>query len=329
MAIDLKGHQADAFTDALASAFLDFEELEMMVRFGLNEKLRRITKVDSQEKVAFALINWAEQHDRLDELLAAALKRNPGNAKLKQLAYEVFLTSDAVPATNLEALVMPAVPFQDVVGWRERMARSERCVCRVEIPGTGNEWKGVGTAFLVGPDVLLTNKHVANEMVGGARVQFDYVLDAAGAGRVCALAQDWLVADSPINELDFALVRLAESAGSDPLEGASGRSRGWLQPKPHTFTLQEPLLILQHPSAEHLKLGVGSVKQLQAAPQRIHYTTNTLGGSSGSPCFTLGWELVALHHAGAASANLGVPMGAILARLTEQKKAGLLAPPAP
>ncbi|AKJ08088.1 trypsin-like peptidase [Archangium gephyra] len=327
MAIDLKGPQADAFTDALASAFLDFEELEMMVRFGLNEKLQRITKVDSQEKVAFALINWAESNDRLDELLAAALKRNPGNAKLKQFAYEVFLTSDAVPATSLEALVMPAVPFQDVVGWRERMARSERCVCRVEIPGKDNGWKGVGTAFLVGPEVVLTNKHVANEMLGGARVRFDYVRD--GAGRVYALAPDWLVCDSPITELDFALVRLAEPVGNEPLEGASGRSRGWLQPKPHTFTLQEPLLILQHPSADHLKLGVGAVKQLQAAPQRIHYTTNTLAGSSGSPCFTLGWELVALHHAGAASANQGVPMGAILARLTEQKKADLLASPAP
>lgn len=30
----------------------------------------------------------------------------------------------------------------------------------------------------------------------------------------------------------------------------------------------------------------------------IRYRTNTLPGSSGSPCFSQGWDLVALHHNG-------------------------------
>ena len=36
---------------------------------------------------------------------------------------------------------------------------------------------------------------------------------------------------------------------------------------------------------------------------RVHYRTPTEPGSSGSPVFNGGWELVALHHSGSATMN--------------------------
>ncbi len=62
---------------------------------------------------------------------------------------------------------------------------------------------------------------------------------------------------------------------------------------------------------------------------RILYRTNTEPGSSGSPCFTLDWNLVALHHYGdpcwqAPKFNQGVPIELIRRRIEAQGFANAL-----
>ena len=61
-----------------------------------------------------------------------------------------------------------------------------------------------------------------------------------------------------------------------------------------------PILILQHPNTEPLKLAVDTagVLKLYENGTRIRYATNTEPGSSGSPCFDIDWKLIALHHYG-------------------------------
>ena len=56
---------------------------------------------------------------------------------------------------------------------------------------------------------------------------------------------------------------------------------------------------------------------------RIKYRTNTEPGSSGSPCFTMDWDIVALHHYGdpqwqAPLFNQGVPIQLIRQRIETQ-----------
>jgi hypothetical protein len=59
---------------------------------------------------------------------------------------------------------------------------------------------------------------------------------------------------------------------------------------------------------------------------RVRYRTNTVRGSSGSPCFTPVFDVVALHHTGdpnfaaghAPGYNQGVPMHLIAAHLKER-----------
>jgi V8-like Glu-specific endopeptidase len=69
---------------------------------------------------------------------------------------------------------------------------------------------------------------------------------------------------------------------------------------------------------------------LNKARNRIKHRTNTLAGSSGSPCFDRYWNLIALHHYGdpgyvaKPAFNQAVPIRAIQARLGARGHAGLL-----
>jgi hypothetical protein len=177
----------------------------------------------------------------------------------------------------------------------------------------------------------MTNYHVIEpfRQGRGERVvlRFDYETDSKGLsvspGRECRLAADWRLIDSPVPGLDFALIRLKEQTGNDRV--ASG-TRGVLRPARHTFRAGNPLIILQHPDAGPLKMSIGSVVDPDCGSGRVSYTANTEAGSSGSPCFTSGLELVALHHWGA-NPNRGVRLGPVLdflqTRLPQLREKGL------
>ena len=106
----------------------------------------------------------------------------------------------------------------------------------------------------------------------------------------------------------------------------TGGKRGFLKPVGHSFVKDEPLLILQHPEAEPLKLAIGAVVTPDDGQQHVTYKVNTKGGSSGSPCFTSALDPVAIHHFGRSVENQGVNLGAILQFLRSKKLGHLLEP---
>jgi hypothetical protein len=273
-----------------------------------------------------------------------------------------LLVPATLPATDsgFEAQIKRYLSFLDVGLWREQLARLEGRVCRVEV-GNGV----MGTGFLVGPEAVLTNYHVLKAVLQGnspwdkVQVRFDYKKLANGqdaAGLPVKLhPTDWRIdaseyspaEDSPTpdaalptpDQLDYALVRLERPLGREPLDpnpkpGATVPLRGWVQ-VPATdpaITLRMPILILQHPKTESLKLALDTegVTQLNANSTRVRYATNTEPGSSGSPCFDLNWGLVALHHYGDPAEhhppgwNQGVPIGMIRERLKRAGQASAL-----
>jgi V8-like Glu-specific endopeptidase len=77
-------------------------------------------------------------------------------------------------------------------------------------------------------------------------------------------------------------------------------------------------------------LDTQAIIKVNANRTRVQYRTNTLPGSSGSPCFNIDWQLVALHHSGdpadvaRAGFNQGIPMAAIVALLKSRGRFDLL-----
>ena len=186
-----------------------------------------------------------------------------------------------------------------------------RAVGRIEIPsGTA-----LGTGFLVGPDLLLTNQHVLTdkEYLEHAVVRFDYVTDASGVvareGRVVHMLPDFYFS-SPADELDYALVRLKEKPLEDLTKQSGlatksleelvlmGKHRGYLVLAPGIFPKHSRVNIVQHPDGNPLKVVLTQNYVIHSNDKRVQYVADTMEGSSGSPVFNQRWEVVALHHSG-------------------------------
>lgn len=166
--------------------------------------------------------------------------------------------------------------------------------------------------------------------------------------------QDWLIDSSPYSaadtleqppgeeELDYALVRLGGAPGDGYLGGADQADldaprRGFVEVPTEAAELTpgEALFIVQHPDGRPLQLAfdTDSVIGVNDDKTRVRYKTNTLGGSSGSPCFDVNWRLVALHHFGdpnyvpifvPAQYNQGIPIHAVRGLLKKRGHDGEL-----
>ena len=96
----------------------------------------------------------------------------------------------------------------------------------------------------------------------------------------------------------------------------------WLVPTAHKLGPSDPLFILHHPGDRvmQLSLDTKAVKQVDGIGPRIQYRTNTIAGSSGSPCLTADLQLVALHQGtdpkrSTRQYNQGIPLSAIARNL--------------
>lgn len=227
---------------------------------------------------------------------------------------------------GLQRNVRPRLAKLDIQVWVERLTQIERQVCRIE-----QGERGLGTGFLVGPEVVLTNWHVVEGAIKSGTLErvacrFDYLrladtsrqpgvaipLHADGCldARPYAPSEATATPSSPepeASELDYALLRLGQPDTS---------GRGWvsLPTEPVKLDTGSPILIVQHPDGGPMKLALDTDAVLgrNSNGTRIRYATNTDPGSSGSPCFTMDWDLAALHHFGdpawqAPSYNQGVP----------------------
>lgn len=202
-----------------------------------------------------------------------------------------------------------------------------RHICRVDIETRGKA-TGNGTGFLVGPDLVLTNYHVIENVAAHhIECRFDYrtkgaadfesgpVVDVVKIVRTSPYSQAEYRGEYSSNstehpgadELDYALLRLARKVGAETYRTRDGDStRGWIAlslERPSARSASE-IYILQHPNAEPISISRGPLCGAQPTDTRVRYKATSLGGSSGSPCFQLANEekaqpvLVALHNYG-------------------------------
>jgi len=343
----LSGQQYQKLWEALQDAYPTVNDLTMMLEFRLGKKLGAITSPNAPyEFMVYQVIQRVEGDGETLELINAARDSKPKNAKLVAFAQQFGLAS---VAPELERVVTDGLPFVNAVRWRTRLGELEGRICRIDIPKNS---EGVGTGFLVAPDLVLTNHHVVKDVISGhylpsdVLIRFDYRRSADGKtlnfGTEFELAAGWLVDSAPpsavdeladpgnqlpgAEELDYALLRVAGDPGRTPIRPATAQvmppppPRGWeaIPTKPVPLPADGPLFIMQHPSGWPLKLAVEPLKSLLAVNAnrtRVRYRTNTLKGSSGSPCFDYDFNLVALHYSGNPGAqakwNEGIPIDAV------------------
>jgi len=277
------------------------------------------------------LITYVEDRSETAELLVAARASRPADAQLLELAQRFSLAADAPSGPELQETIDETNSFLNPATWAQSLGQIEGRVCRIERRSLPNA-RALGTGFLVGPDVVVTNYHVvrrlleAKEKAAQYLVRFDHKVLADGLtvnpGTEYELAKDWDLASSPFStldtraqphpdpaadELDFAFLRIEGGPGDHPIPAGKGAEddaplRGWIgtSDTDHEFVDRSPIFILQHPEGGPLKLALdtdGAIG-LNGNRTRARYRTNTERGSSGSPCFDQNWRLVALHHSG-------------------------------
>ncbi|WP_433125330.1 effector-associated domain EAD1-containing protein [Micromonospora sp. CA-240977] len=359
----VRGHTAEQLNNALRDAFRPPDRLDMLLLHSLDRHRHDITMADDYLARVFHLIQAADSEGWLADLVGAALEARPAHAGLRSVATALGLTA---LSDNAERFIDEYVPFQDSQPWRQRLGTLEGQVCRLEL--VGPPARPLGSGFLVGPDVCMTAGHVVAALRDGrvrpeqVVARFDFRRAADGRvvndGTTYPLARQWRIATYAASaadrsadparlpgpdELDVALVRLAEPAGVDAVGRAGALPdaprRGWLTASGHDDALaaDRPLIMLQYPGRDPLQLAFGTVLDVNANGTRVRHRVNTQRGSSGSPCFSADLTLVALHIAGDPDLrqehdpthNIAVPMAAIRDRLRRDGLAELVFPALP
>jgi endonuclease G len=211
-------------------------------------------------------------------------------------------------------------------------------VARLEVPRFddglphktgGSQTRYLGTGWLIGRGLLITNHHVINARNDGepqaseadlnrqaeaTRSRFDYDFQGV-TGTEVALTQ--LVCSDA--GLDYAICRL--NIDRLPLTLATG-PMGPITPDSYVA-----VNIVQHPDGRPKQFGVRNNLVIGATDRDLRYFTDTDGGSSGSPVLDDEWKVVALHRGSTfakdvqyqgrstAYVNLGTQIHAVLAHI--------------
>jgi endonuclease G, mitochondrial len=161
---------------------------------------------------------------------------------------------------------------------------------------------GSGTGFLVSPRLLLTNQHVIGDAMTARSsvVTFDREMDECGMPRATTtyrLDPDACALFSPEATLDYALVALGPRISGE----ASLQELGFctISDTPDRHVVGMNVNIIQHPNGWPKTTTLRNNLLTFRTDRTLLYETDTEPGASGSPVFSDGWDVVALHHYGA------------------------------
>jgi V8-like Glu-specific endopeptidase len=172
-------------------------------------------------------------------------------------------------------------------------------------PGSSTPVTSKGTGWLIGPRHVITNHHVINarseseplaaepdlrRQAETASVQFDYDhVDATGTEATVRELSAW-VAWNSAPALDYAILELAEPVPRAPLTLSPTSLLTYA-------SAVAPVNIIQHPGGNPKQIGVRNNLTSALLDDELHYFTDTMRGSSGSPVCDDLWRVVALHRA--------------------------------
>jgi len=236
---------------------------------------------------------------------------------LEELERNLPRTAAPVPAqvAAVEAFAdTEVVGFEKIIGvnnlrqiaWIEQAVHASRAACRIVTS------EGLGSGFLIGPHTLMTNNHVIASVAVAreTKVEFNYQLPFGAGGEPSGavrydLDPEMLFRTSPATDLDYTVVAVKTDGDSDK---PALDTWGSLHLNPNADpVVNEHVVIVQHPNGGPKQIVLTANAVLQVMPPYLHYSTDTMAGSSGSPVFNDLWQVVAIHHA--AGPSVKVPSG--------------------
>jgi hypothetical protein len=102
----MTGYQKRQFEEAFLSAFNSYSELERIFSFELDVDLKNLSNPNkTMPDVILDIIKWAESHNKIQEVINAALNKVPGNIKLIELINSMNTTAwDEKPVSQKESI---------------------------------------------------------------------------------------------------------------------------------------------------------------------------------------------------------------------------------
>jgi endonuclease G len=239
----------------------------------------------------------------------------------KQVSPEMFPLEQPRPsvkkwesATDLQPESILNVNVLKQISWIQRIIEVSTGVCRVLTP------QGLGTGFLITPNLLMTNNHVIpdRDIARHAYAEFNYQQDITGKYLPTYRynLNPAVFHTSQLEKLDYTIVGIENASGLPPLE-----KWGQLDLNPFADPMpSEHVIIIQHPNGGLKQVAMTANRVVKLDKPYIFYTTDTMPGSSGAPVFNDLWQVIAIHHAGInrkdkvrSFTNEGVLMSAIRA----------------
>ena len=213
------------------------------------------------------------------------------------------------------------------ISYLEAGLQAANPVCRIVIRDRIGRVLGHATGFLVSPSLLLTNNHVLEnyDTATFSVAQFNYEVGLDLKERPMKTfrftPERLFITDQ---KLDFTLVAIEEVSA----DGAKVSEFGFLPliPQSGKGLVGEYVSIIQHPSGAPKAVAIRENQIVDVFDDYIHYSTDTMPGSSGSPVYNDEWIVVSLHHAGVPNpknrnefiANEGIRISSIVQFVVEQ-----------
>jgi V8-like Glu-specific endopeptidase len=275
----------------------------------VNDSIQLVKKTELPTgKIAFdtaAYSNWynildyANKREMVRDLVEQAHEEYPENKVLAQ-----YLAEGELPAVK-------GADIRDDVDWQapsdpdtlEKIMGPESTLLPISFLETGlekartvarivREDGAMGTGFLADGNLLITNHHVLADDAEArrAKVQFNYQLSSTGLAlpsREYDLAPEVAFATSGAD--DWTVVQVQDDPAAE---------WGTLRLRRSDLQKGARVNIIQHPMGGPKQIALYHNIVLYVGHSRIQYLTDTLPGSSGSPVFDSGWNVVALHHSG-------------------------------
>ena len=225
-----------------------------------------------------------QQQDTIDQLLVKYHMMEP-------VASSKAITDWKSTATGPEiAEKIFGEPTLRPIAFLARGLEVSRSVAYISVTNGAQRWSGTG--FMIAPNLAMTNHHVISSasQLPGVLVRFNYQENFKGEAQP---TKEYPAVPAGVfhasEGLDYAIVQV---------QGEPGSEWGWLPLQARDIKQGERINIIQHPNGQPKQISIQNNVVEYVGGNVLQYVTSTSPGSSGSPVFNDGWQVVGLHHAG-------------------------------